>query len=56
MPSMDEFERIATFLPSLTEAEREDLQEWEQKYVTGDGARSSSDWPGWAAVFKRLQS
>ena len=56
MPSLDEFERIATLLPKLTEAERKDLQDWERKHVTGDGKFSSSDWPEWPAVIKRLQN
>jgi len=56
MPLLDEFERFCTLLPKLTEAEQDDLQNWEREYVTGDGSSSSSDWPGWAAVIKRLEN
>ena len=56
MPTMDEFERIVTFLPKLTDAERQALEDWEKEHVTGDGATGSSDWPGWPDVFKRLES
>ncbi|MEE5092441.1 hypothetical protein V2H26_21065 [Xanthomonas euvesicatoria] len=56
MPTMDELERIVTFLPKLTDAERQALEYWEKEHVTGDGAAGSSDWPGWPDVFKRLES
>lgn len=55
MPSLDEYERIATLLPKLTEEELVILRAWEKQHVTGDGRFSSSDWPGWQAVIKRLQ-
>ncbi|QTJ31048.1 hypothetical protein [Xanthomonas citri] len=53
---MNEFERIATFFPKLTEAERQALQDWETEHVIGDGTFGSSDWPGWPDVFRRLES
>ena len=32
---------------AMPEAERAELLAWEKIWVTGDGQRGTSDWPGW---------
>lgn len=47
-------EKVFDALPRLNDQEREELETWERKHVTGDGAYATTDWPGWTGVFKRI--
>lgn len=39
----------------LSQEERSALNAWEREYLRGDGNWVTSDWPGWADVFRRIQ-
>jgi hypothetical protein len=47
-------ERIVAFYPQMTDQEKENLSAWEKKFVTGNGAYGTNDWPGWKDIVKRL--
>lgn len=49
------YERIVRAMERMTVDELAQLRAWEKQNVTGDGRRGTSDWPGWQAVFERLQ-
>lgn len=48
------FERMVAAHASMSDAEREMLQQWEQTHLGGPEQLATSDWPGWRVVFKRL--
>ncbi|MFZ5531441.1 MAG: hypothetical protein ACOY4U_10390 [Pseudomonadota bacterium] len=50
---MASYERMVEMAQHLTPEERSALAEWERANL-GDGVTSTSDWPGWEAVFARL--
>jgi hypothetical protein len=47
-------QRIAALYPMMSHSEKQALAIWESENITGDGQFTTSDWPGWDAVFKRL--
>lgn len=47
-------ERLVAMYEQLDEGEILQLAKWEKENLTGDSKCSTSDWPGWAGVFKRL--
>ena len=47
-------QRIAALYPMMSHSEKQALAIWESEIVTGNGPFTTSDWPGWEAVFKRL--
>ena len=50
---MTTMERLVVIQQSMTDEERDQLQEWERDHVTGDGRHATSDWPGWDEMIKR---
>ena len=65
LPSSDEeisqkqllsFERLLQAHASMTPAENTAFTAWESRFVVGDGAYATTDWPGWPAVIARLSN
>ena len=48
------YERIITAAAAMSDIEKNELAAWERVHVTGDGQRSTSDWPGWDAIINRI--
>jgi hypothetical protein len=48
------FERMAAAHALMSDGEREMLQQWEAAHLGGPEQLSTSDWPGWPVIFKRL--
>ena len=48
------YERLGEAIAVMTDSEKADLMEWEKTNVTGDGKSGTSDWPGLAAIVKRI--
>ncbi|HBO2102295.1 hypothetical protein [Pseudomonas aeruginosa] len=38
----------------MTADEKAAFEIWEKAHVTGDGTYSTTDWPGWEAIFTRI--
>lgn len=38
----------------MSDSEKNELKAWDKAFLTGDGQRSTSDWPGWDAVINRI--
>lgn len=47
-------ERLVSAYADMTGKEKSDLLAWEASNVTGDGRVATTDWPGWANVFRRI--
>lgn len=48
-------ERMISAHQRMTETEKQDLYAWEARHLGIDGQACSMDWPGWAAVYARLE-
>lgn len=53
-PIMMTAERLVSAYADMTGKEKSDLLAWEASNVTGDGRVATTDWPGWANVFRRI--
>lgn len=64
LPSTDEaaarqllsFDRMLQAHALMTPAEKAAFATWESRFVIGDGAFGTTDWPGWSAVIARLSN
>lgn len=64
LPSTDEtaarqllsFDRMLQAHALMTPAEKAALATWESRFVIGDGALGTTDWPGWPALIARLSN
>lgn len=48
------YEHLIKAAETMTDAEKAELATWEKNHVTGDGAYTTSDWPGWNAIESRI--
>lgn len=53
MPVLLTAERLVMLYGWMSEQERAMLQRWEDRHLVAGGAASTTDWPGWAIIYRR---
>lgn len=53
MPVVLTAEKLVMLYGWMSEQERAILQRWEDRHLVNGGVLSTSDWPGWAIIYRR---